>query len=244
MSITRLFILCVALLSQSAWAANLGVTPVAVYMSNAANRATVSIVNYGDEPVTMQVEGIEWTRVNGVDKDGETSDIMVNPAVFTVEPGDNQIIRVGMRKPANPSTEGTYRLVLREVPVIAAPSDTSGGTNVRVLVAMRIPIYVSPTKVVRDENWKVNTDGKGNIVVKLNNNGNVHYKVGGIKLRPNQDKESAPLATSSEGGVIFPGETRAFNMRSAQPLANKSITLEVFTDIGPQYVTTEIARGD
>jgi fimbrial chaperone protein len=244
MTILRLLIVCIALLSQSVWAANLGITPVAVYMSNAANRATVSIINYGAEAVTMQVEGIEWTRANGVDKDGETSDIMVNPAVFTVEPGDNQIIRVGMRGPANPATEGTYRLVLREVPVIATQADTSGGTNVRVLVAMRIPIYVAPTKVVRDENWKVNADGKGNIVVKLNNNGNVHYKVGGIKIRPMQDKEGAPVAASTEGGVVFPGETRAFNLRSTQPLANKAVTLEVFTDIGPQYVTTEIARGD
>lgn len=237
----RFCLLLLALFSQTLWAANLGVTPVAIHMGGTVNRTTVNIVNYGAEAVTMQVETIAWNRVNGVDQDGETSDVMVNPAVFTVEPNESQIIRVGLRRPSDKPEEATYRLVLREVPV--ARTETAG-TNIRVLVAMRLPIYVAPTKVIRDEKWTVRTDKKGNLVVKLQNSGNVHYKIGGIKVRLNEAKGGEPAASTTEGGVVFPGETRSFPMRSAQTLASQAVTLEVFTDSGPQYVSTELARGE
>lgn len=237
----RLCLLLLALFSQTIWAANLGVTPVAIHMGGAVNRTTVNIVNYGAEAVTMQVETIAWIRVNGVDQDGETSDIMVNPAVFTVEPGESQIVRIGLRRPSDKPYEETYRLVLREVPV--ARTETAG-TNVRVLVAMRLPIYVAPVKIIRDEKWTVHTDKKGNLVAKLQNAGNVHYKIGGIKVRLNEAKGGEPVASTTEGGVVFPGEARSFSMRAVQALAIQPLTLEVFTDRGPQYVSTELARGD
>lgn len=237
----RLCLLLLAIFSQALWAANLGVTPVAIHMGGAVNRTTVNIVNYGTEAVTMQVETIAWTRVNGVDQDGETSDIMVNPAVFTVEPNESQVVRVGLRRPSDKADEVTYRLVLREVPV--ARTETAG-TNVRVLVAMRLPIYVAPAQIIRDEKWTVRTDKKGNLVVKLQNGGNVHYKIGGVKVRLNEAKGGETVASTTEGGVVFPGETRSFNMRTAQTISSQPITLEVFTDRGPQYISTELARGD
>lgn len=240
MTLSRILFLCLGLAAGSTWAANLGITPVAVHMSGATSRATVSVVNAGSEGVTMQVEAIAWKRVNGVDQDEETSDVMVNPAVFTIEPGESQIIRVGLRKNPDKPVESTYRLVLREVPV--ANTAATPGTNVRVLVAMRIPIYVAPPQVQRDEKWKVATDGKGNLSVKLTNDGNVHYKIGGIKVRAGSDTGTAPIASTTEGGVIFPGETRTFTMRPSLP-ASHSLTLEVFTDTGPQYIPVELSRG-
>lgn len=237
----RFCLLLLALFSQTLWAANLGITPVAIHMGGAVNRTTVNVVNYGTEAVTMQVETIAWTRVNGVDQDGETSDIMVNPAVFTVEPGESQIVRVGLRRPSDKPDEVTYRLVLREVPVVRTET---AGTNVRVLMAMRLPIYVAPAKIIRDEKWTVRADKKGNVIVKLQNSGNVHYKIGGVKVRLHEAKGGEPVASTTEGGVVFPGEARSFTMRSAQTLASQAITLEVFTDRGPQYVSTELARGD
>lgn len=241
MTLSRILFLCIALAAGSSWSANLGITPVAVHMSGATNRATVNVVNSGNESVTMQVEAIAWNRVNGVDQDGETSDVMVNPAVFTIEPGESQIIRVGLRKPSDKAVESTYRLVLREVPVANAVA--TPGTNVRVLVAMRIPIYVAPPQVQRDEKWKVATDGKGNLSVKLANGGNVHYKIGGIKVRPGSDNTATPIAVTTEGGVVFPGETRTFVLKPSQPVSAQSGTLEVFTDTGPQYIPVDITRG-
>lgn len=242
MTLSRILLLCMALAAAgSTWAANLGITPVAVHMSGATNRATVNVVNSGEESVTMQVEAIAWNRVNGVDQDGETSDVMVNPGVFTIAPGESQIIRVGLRKPSDQPVESTYRLVLREVPT--ANTAVTPGTNVRVLVAMRIPVYVAPAQVQRDEKWKVSTDAKGNLAVRLQNDGNVHYKIGGIKVHPGSDNTATPIASTTEGGVVFPGETRNFLMRPSQLVNVKNVTLEVFTDTGPQYIPVDLTRG-
>src|SRR6478672_13910454 len=91
-------LLAACLLAGPAAAANLGVMPVAIDLAAAAGRTSVSIVNHGQEAVTMQAETIAWQRVNGADRHEPTADLMVNPEVFTVEPGQTQIIRVGMRK--------------------------------------------------------------------------------------------------------------------------------------------------
>jgi len=246
MTLTRVFVFILAFVSQSLWAANLGVTPVAIHMGGTVNRTTVSIVNSGNETVTMQAETIAWKRVDGVDQDGETSDVMVNPAVFTIEPGQSQIVRVGLRRPNDQAVEATYRLVLREVPVVREEAPT-GGTTVRVLVAMRLPIYVAPNQVSFNEKWNAKSDAKGNVVVNLQNNGNVHYKVGSIKMRTEDGKGGGvPLASSTEGAVLFPGESRSFNLKQAQqrPLQRQPVTLEVFTDRGPQYIPVELNKGD
>lgn len=246
MTLTRAFVFILAFVSQSLWAANLGVTPVAIHMGGMVNRTTVSIVNSGTDTVTMQAETIAWKRVDGVDQDGETTDVMVNPAVFTIEPGQSQIVRVGLRRPNDQPVEATYRLVLREVPV--ARNDTpTDGTTVRVLVAMRLPIYVAPNKVAMDEKWDVKSDPKGNVTVNLQNRGNVHYKVGSIKMRSDDGKNGGvPLASSTEGAVLFPGESRTFNLKQAQQraLQRQPVVLEVFTDRGPQYIPAELNKGD
>ncbi|MDQ7968645.1 MAG: fimbria/pilus periplasmic chaperone [Oxalicibacterium faecigallinarum] len=246
MSLKHALALLLAFASQSLWAANLGVTPVAIHMGGAVNRTTVSIVNSGTDAVTMQAEAIAWKRVDGVDQDGETNDVMVNPAVFTIEPGQSQIVRVGLRRPNDQPVEATYRLVLREVPVVREEAPAAG-TTVRVLVAMRLPIYVAPNQVKFDEQWDVKSDAKGNVIVKLQNRGNVHYKVGSIKLRADDGKSGGvPLASTTEGAVLFPGESRSFNLKQAQQraLPRQPVTLEVFTDRGPQYISTELNKGD
>lgn len=245
MTVARIFAILFALLCTPLSAANLGVTPVAIQMGGMVNRTTVSIVNNGQEAVTMQAETIAWKRVDGVDQDGETSDVMVNPSVFTIEPGQTQIVRLGLRKPNDQAMEATYRLVLREVPVARDPTE---GTSVRVLVAMRLPIYVAPNKVVQDEQWRVTSDARNNVLVKLHNRGNVHYKVGSIKVRADEGKGSTavPLATSTEGAVLFPGESRTFTLKQAQPrpLKTMPVTLEVFTDRGPQTISAELQKGE
>ena len=237
MRVTRFFVLLTALLSPHLWAANVGVTPVAIHMGGEVNRATVSVVNHGTEPVTMQAETIVWTRVNGVDEYGDTSHVMVNPAVFTIEPGASQIVRVGLRQRNEQAVEATYRLVLREVPVALAGAQ-SEGSAVRVLVAMRLPIYVAPDQVVQDQQWRVQESGDS-VQVSLQNDGNVHYKVGGIRMLSNAAEAGSPaLASSNEGAVLFPGESRTFALQRSSDgvLPDQPAVLEVFTDRGPEYI--------
>lgn len=223
-------------------AADIGIMPVAVHFDKATERATVQVINNGAEAVIMQAEGIAWKRVAGVDTDEPTGDLIVNPPIFTVQPGQTQIVRLGLRKSAQGNAEGTYRMVLREVPPANGANVTGVSGQVRVLVALRVPVYVAPSNVQRQENWRATTDGKGNIVASVSNAGNVHLKVGRLRLH-NGDDRSTPMAEQTAGVVLFPGEERSFTMKADAtrlPAAGKPMTLEVMTDRGLQYVSLDV----
>jgi fimbrial chaperone protein len=231
-----------------AQAADIGIMPVAVQLDKTRDRSTVSVVNNGAQPVVLQAEVIAWNREGGVDSDAPTSDLIVNPPVFTVQPGQTQIVRVGLRRTAAPEKETTYRMVLREVPTPLTPTQAGVSGAVRVLVALRVPVYVAPLAVTRDERWQARRDHEGNIVASVTNAGNVHYKVAAIRLHDGLNaatEASTPTAEKTFGAVLFPGEARSFQLRplnlSATPKSSEPMTLEVMTDRGPHYVPLEVA---
>ena len=228
------------------WAADIGLMPVAVQLDRMHDRATVQVMNHGSEPVVLQADAIAWKRDGGVDSDGPTSDLIVNPPVFTVQPGQVQIVRLGLRRSADGQSESTYRMVLREVPSPQAGDPTGITGNVRVLMALRVPVYVAPNTVKRDERWRAHRDDQGNIVASVVNAGNVHYKVGAIRLRDGDGTSpQAPVAEKTLGTVLFPGEGQSFQLKgsatTAMPAAGRPMTLEVLTDRGLQHVALELA---
>ncbi|RZI58113.1 MAG: molecular chaperone [Rubrivivax sp.] len=166
----------------AARAADVSIMPVNVRLDRANDRATVQVQNNGTEPVTMQAEGIRWTRENGQDVDGPTTDLLVNPPIFTLQAGQVQVLRVGLRRPPDLQQEATYRMVLREVPVARQGGDTQVTGAVRVLVALRVPVYVAPNQVRRDSSWSVQRASSGETVATVTNAGNVHVKVSELRV--------------------------------------------------------------
>jgi fimbrial chaperone protein len=224
----------------SAHAADLSIMPVAVQLDAAHDRSTVRVTNQGATPVILQADAIGWKREAGVDTDTATSDLIVNPPVFTVAPGKTQIVRVGLRRDSTTEQESTYRMVLREVPSADAANDTLQG-QVRVLVALRVPVYVAPSVVRRQERWVARYDDSGHLVAAVTNTGNVHYKVGSLHVA----SEDSTAATRAEGpqSVVMPGEAHSFVLPSpVKSISGKPMTLEVQTDAGMQYVPLEIAQ--
>jgi fimbrial chaperone protein len=220
--------------------ADLGIMPVSVQLDRQHSRSTVQVVNRGSEPVILQAGAIAWTREGGLDVDAPTGELIVNPPLFTLQPGQTQVVRLGLRRATDAQQETSYRLVLQEVPAAVAPDALGVSGTVRVLVALRVPVYVAPNTVVRDERWKARTDSEGNLIAEVRNAGNVHLKVGSLRLREG-DASQAPMAEQAVGTVLFPGEMRSFRLRPRQTLAGTPLTLEVMTDRGPQHVALDLA---
>ncbi len=112
--------------------------------------------------------------------------------------------------------------------------------NVRVLGTLRLPVYVAPAAVRREERWHARYDEQGRLVAQVTNNGNVHYKVGAVRLQ-GEDVRTAVI-TQGPDSVLFPGEARSFRLppRSAPAgAAPEPLTLEVMTDRGVQYVALD-----
>jgi fimbrial chaperone protein len=221
------------LVAPEAWAADVSIMPVNVRLDRANDRATVQVQNNGTEPVTMQAEGIRWTRENGQDVDGPTTDLLVNPPIFTLQAGQIQVLRVGLRRAPDLQQEATYRMVLREIPVARPGGDTQVTGAVRVLVALRVPVYVAPNQVRRDSSWSVQRASSGETVATVTNAGNVHVKVSELRLT-GVNGEVKSMAVPGAQSVIFPGEQRSYRIPTpAGPPGN----LQVMTDQGLQQVT-------
>jgi len=216
-------------------AADVTLMPVSVQLNRSNDRATVQVMNNGSQPVIMQAEAIAWTRVDGKDIDGATSDIIVNPPVFTVQPGQTQIVRLGLRRSQDLQQEGTYRMVLREVPGLNLSDIGNVSGSVRVLVALRVPIYVAPTRVVREERWQLRQDGDGHMVASISNAGNVHVKVSELRLQ-GAGTDGMVIEQKGPNAVLFPGEERSFKLSRVSPADAKSATLQVTTDQGLQQI--------
>ncbi|MCU7373421.1 fimbria/pilus periplasmic chaperone [Paucibacter sp. O1-1] len=224
---------CLLALSGLAHAADISLMPVNVKLDRLNDRATVQVQNNGSEAVIMQADAIAWTRVQGQDVDGPTSDIIVNPPIFTIQPGQTQIVRVGLRRNQELQQEATYRMVLREVPSPRLSDIGNVSGSVRVLVALRVPVYVAPSKIVRQEQWQLRRDATGEMVASVSNTGNVHLKIGELRLQG-----GAALALQGSGSVIFPGEQRSFRLQGGQ----KHRLLEVVSEQGVQQVALNEAQ--
>ena len=241
----RLFVMLAMLVSVTgALAAELSLMPVAVHLDRARDRTTVQVTNNGSTAVVLQADAIAWRRDAGVDRDEASDDLIVNPAVFTIAPGRTQIVRVGLRRTTASEQEATYRMVLREVPTAETAGTPSVQGNVRVLVTMRLPVYVAPAAVRREERWHARYDEQGRLVAHVTNNGNVHYKVGAVRVQ-GEDARTTVVAQGPDS-VLFPGEARSFRLpaRSAPAGAAPAspaqpLTLEVMTDRGVHSVALD-----
>ncbi len=217
-------------------AAELGITPAAVNLSDGNDRTLVHVVNQGSDTVVLHAEAIAWQRDGGVDKDAPTADLAVNPPVFTLAPGATQVVRLSLLRTAEADRERAYRVVLREVlPAAGGAPARPTRAHARTTIETRVPVYVAPAAVRREQRWQARIEG-GQLVAQVVNTGNVHYKVGALRV----SGDTHPVAQGLLA-VLFPGEVRSFRLRAPTVLADKVLALEVRTEFGVQRVTLELA---
>ncbi|MDD5250155.1 MAG: fimbria/pilus periplasmic chaperone [Rhodocyclaceae bacterium] len=227
------------LLACAAGAADLAVLPVGLALGPGHDRGAISVTNRGREAVILQADTVSWTQVKGEDLYEPTAELLVNPPLFSVPPGQTQIVRVGLRNAPDGSRESAYRLLLREVPPaapMATPPVAPTAEVVRVLLQLRLPVYVGPSAVVRHVEWRGRRDSDGSIAIDADNAGNVHLVVAGLALRPADAAEgSPPAAVLTTSTAILPAQRHSWRIRPERPLP-ANVVLEVTTDQGIQRV--------
>ena len=125
--INTIFGLCVSLVVANVVnAATLGVSPVRVTLSDKQKMDTITVRNDGAEPVSMQLEVLNWSKEDGEDVFTPTRELIVNPPIFTIPAGSSQLLRVGLRSTPDAQRELTYRIFVQELP--PPPSPDFNGT--------------------------------------------------------------------------------------------------------------------
>lgn len=229
-------------LAVACHAANIAVLPVGLAFAPGHDRAAITVSNQDKESVVVQVETVAWRQADGQDVYVPTDALLVNPAIFRIQPGRSQVLRIGLRRPPAGDHEEAYRLILREVPSTPPASDAGAG-QVRVLLQIRLPVYVAPALVVPGEQWQGRWTGDGGLEVSLANTGNVHMVVGELKLRAaDAAPDALPLASLKVSTPVFPGQSRTWRLRPPAAARGHRYMLEVTTDRGPHDVALDPGR--
>jgi fimbrial chaperone protein len=144
-------------LSAPAVAGSFSISPLRVDFAETASTAALTVRNEDATPVVIQTQGLAWSQEGGQDALAPSRDLLISPAVFTLQPGGSQLIRVALRRSIDPVRELSYRLIVQEVPQ---------------------PIFVAPTAPAEPQvTWAATRDADGKLSVTARNDGAAHERI-------------------------------------------------------------------
>lgn len=232
------------LLVSAAWpllAATFNVSPIRVGLSAQRPIVPLSVRNEGDEPVVVQVQALRWEQQNGEDVYAPTTEIVATPPIVTVPPHATQIVRVGLRRSADPERELSYRVYLAEVPAPPAVDAT------RVHVALRIglPVFVTGATAPKPAlSWTVVNAEDGAATLRVKNEGNAHAQIANVRLLSSTERET--LARYPQAAYVLPGSARAWHLapEPGKRIGADPVRLQAYVDAGDVDVDLTPQKAD
>lgn len=201
----RLFVLLAGMAALPAPAANLQISPVSIAFKPGQAAAGITLQNQGDAPVYGQVRAFQWRQRDGEDVLTETTDVIVSPPLIEIAPRATQTIRLVRRSAAPAVAEGTYRLLIDEIPRGGGPEN-----GVDILLRYSVPMFMlpagDPMPVLA---WTVLRE-QGEWSLRVSNRGTLHAQLGTTRLRNGAGKEFEV----SKGllGYVLPGQQRSWKL--------------------------------
>ena len=230
--INTIFGLCVSLVVANVVnAANLGVSPVRVTLSESQKTGAITVLNKSTEPVSIQLEVLSWSQEEGKDVLTPTREILATPPIFTIPAGASQLIRIGLRRVPEMQREQTYRIILQELP---APL-SSEFNGARMMMRISLPVFVLPKLATKPVLlWKAIRTLDGGLKISLTNNGNAHIQIADFSL--SQPGSSQPWQTQKTSEYILPGQSRDWILpailQNPAPAVGANIQIFAQTDAG------------
>jgi fimbrial chaperone protein len=205
--------------------ASISVSPVLIELSARHGKDVVRVANASDEPKSFEINVVAWTQSEEQREIyADSGDLVAVPPLFTLEPGGEQVVRIGLMRDPDPETERAYRVFITE---LAPPEDEAraqSGINMRLRFG--VPVFVAP---LADGVKAIDFTGLdsigGHTFMKLANSGNIRVKITEIRYRSPLEEESA---TSTASFYLHPGKSGLLPL--AFPDLNAGGTIELVTD--------------
>ena len=168
-------VVLLAVAGTPASASSFSIAPIRVELGGGHSRGELTLHNDGDSPVTIQVSSVVWSQLQGEDRYDQTHDVITAPPVFVLAAKSDQIVRVALRRGADPTRELSYRLFFQEVPQSADPAFN----GLRVALRLSVPVFVSPvaTNAVSVLTWQASSTGPDELTIRASNTGTAHLQV-------------------------------------------------------------------
>ena len=194
---------CLILL-WSAFAATAGevaISPLRVDFDPEARMSVVQLTNTGPEKLAMQVQPVAWSQdITGQDRYDATREVVAFPPIFSIEPGETQMVRIGAQNAPGQDLEKSYRLFFTEIP---APIAEGKPSALRMRLRISIPVFDAPASGL-DPNIEMERAWfeEGLLKVRLRNTGNTH-----LRAQSMQVEAASGVASVGVGRYFLPGST-------------------------------------
>lgn len=164
-------------------AAQVAISPVRVDLSDDHDKDVIRVSSQAKSTTSYQVEVVAWSQSGGQrEVYAPTEDILAVPPLFTLEPGGEQVVRVGMLVDADPANEKAYRMFITE---LAAPQEEqSEMTGVNMRLRLGIPVFVAPRAIPNATLTHVESAYvEGQLFMHMKNSGNTHVRVSEVRFQ-------------------------------------------------------------
>ena len=186
-------------------AGSFGVAPTRIDLGSGARSSLVEVSNDDTRKLSFQVRLSAWTQdAAGKDEYRESQDLIFFPPLFTVNPGDKRVIRVGLKGGEAPAAERAYRLYIEEIP---EPATAAAGPEVKVVLRFGVPVFVAPAAPRKRFEVESVEAQPGKVLLRVRNEGNQGAKFETVKVM----RGGAAIAEAT-GWYILPGAARTFEV--------------------------------
>lgn len=136
----RILTACAVLLSGTATAGNIQLSPIGMTLAPQQRIERMRVINNGAEASTLQFQAFTWTQVDGKNVETATTGVRFSPAIAVVEPGAEQVVRV-IRIAPPMAMEDPYRIRATELP---NPARKAQGVSASLLLTYNLPLFYRP----------------------------------------------------------------------------------------------------
>jgi fimbrial chaperone protein len=223
--------LCFAGIASNAISGSFQVTPIRVELSATQRTGALTVRNDTPDPLVLQIELSEWSQRDGEDIYVATPDLLATPPIVTIAGGREQVFRVGLRRPPDPTRELTYRVFFQEV----VPPPAADFRGLQVALRVGLPAFVKP--VVPDAKpvpaWTARITPDGKLAVSARNSGNAHLQV--VEFKVTVPGSDAVIASNDRMSYILSDQSREWllDLKPVLPAGVTRLRLMAQTDAGP-----------
>jgi fimbrial chaperone protein len=227
-------LLCLAI--EPANAGSIAVNPVRVTLSASKTSGALTVRNDGTEPSVVQLELVSWSQQGGKDVYVPAKELLATPPIFTVPPGGSQIVRIGLRRSADPQREGSYRVIMQEVP----PPPKPDFRGLQVALRLSVPVFVTPAIVTAPAlQWRATRTAQGDLNIAVANAGNAHVQITGFKL--SAAGAELPPVTRPDSAYLLSEQHHEWTLRlPATPMTGTALHVVAQTDAGDVQATVVV----
>jgi fimbrial chaperone protein len=218
-----LFLFLLAVLTSGAYSASLKFVPMSILLDSEPRRAALTIINSGEEKVTLQLQLVKWSQDGqGRDVYEPSKDLVFYPQIVSIAAGKEGTVRVGFDQAVVFPVEKAYRLFVQELPV-----RKPGEKLVRIALRVGIPVFLAPKDPRPLLSYDRTTISDGRFQVAFKNSGNAHSMIQTITCAGLDEAGKEVFSKEVDGWYVLPGTSRSFPVEVTQEECQGAKTLSV-----------------